>query len=137
MKLQYILAALLLFLSVSLSAQIGRGGVYDFSLTAGDTLTNTDAVTYTVSRELQDDYDFTWQLQAENISGTTAVTAILQERLIPGGEWVPRDTVTFDDTGSAFSTGVNLGLEQRWAITTSNTGVTVTKARVWYRRRNN
>ena len=138
MKLQYILAAVFaLLLATSVSAQIGRGGVYDFSLTAGDTLTNTDVVTYTVSRELQDDYDFTWQLQAENISGTTAVTAVLEERLIPSGQWVPRDTITFDDTGAAFSTGVNLGLEQRFSIATSNTGVTVTKARVWYRKRNN
>jgi hypothetical protein len=137
MKLQHILAAFALLLATSVSAQIGRGGVYDFSLTAGDTLTNADTLLYTVSRELQDDYDFTWQLQAENISGTTAVTATLEERLISGGQWVTRDTVTFDASGAAFSTGVNLGLEQRWNIITSNTGVTVVKARVWYRRRNN
>jgi len=137
MKLRYIFSILALVLAVSAQAQIGKGGVYDFGITTPDTLTNADTVLYTVTRELQDDYDFVWQLQAENISGTTAVTATLEERLIPGGQWVTRDTVTFDATGAQFSSGVNLGLEQRWNIITSGTGVTEVKARVWYRRRNN
>ena len=137
MKLRYILSILALALAVSAQAQIGKGGVYDFGISTPDTLTNADTLFYTVTRELQDDYDFVWQLQATNISGTTAVTATLEERLIPGGQWVTRDTVTFDATGAEFSSGVNLGLEQRWKILTSNTGVTEVKARVWYRRRNN
>jgi hypothetical protein len=126
------LALLAIFLlATPAEAQIGNGRLYSFDL---DTLTNADTITLDFPWALNDDYDFTIEVTATNISGTTAFTATLQESL-SGAGYADTDTLTFTASGTQFSTGVNTGRYHRVYLLSSGTHATSVKVWMWYRKK--
>lgn len=114
------------------NAQIGNGRLYSWDV---DTLTNADTLTMTFFKDLEDEYNFTWQVSCDSISGTTSVTAYVQERFGQDGQWVNVDTLSFTAGGSVFSTGSNKATQQRLYVLSDGTQSSGLKATVWYRRK--
>lgn len=112
-------------------AQIGNGRLYSFDV---DTLTNADTLTFNFPWTLSDDYDYTIEVTCTNLSGTTAVTAKLQES-VGGSGYAVKDTVAFTATATEFLTGSNTGRYHRYYLTSSGTQSTQVKIWVWYRRK--
>lgn len=125
------LAMAFFLFSPAADAQIGNGKLYAFDL---DTLTNTETVSLDFPWALNDDYDFTIEVTATNISGTTAFTATLRESL-SGAGYADTDTLTFTGSGTQFSTGVNTGRYHRIYLSSSGTHSTSVKVWVWYRKK--
>lgn len=125
------LAMAMFLFATPAEAQIGNGRLYSFDL---DTLTNADTITLDFPWALNDDYDFTIEVAATNISGTTAFTAKLQESL-SGSSYAVTDTVAFTETATEFLTGVNTGRYHRVYLISSGTHATSVKVWAWYRKK--
>lgn len=134
------LLSLLLLLTLTVGCQQANGqqmrdGRFDsFEL---DTLTNADTITWDIAREMvdYDPYDYTWHVTGTNLTGTTAVSFIVQESLNPdGGDWVNVDTVAITDDYNNFISGTVTGARQRLYLLSSGTHTTSVKAWVRYRK---
>lgn len=112
-------------------AQIGQGRLYTFDL---DTLTNADTITLDFPWAMNTDYDFTIEVAATNLSGTTAFTAKLQES-VGGTNYATTDTIAFTDTATEFFTGTNTGRYHRYYLISSGTHTTSVKVYAWYRKK--
>lgn len=135
------LLSLVLLLMVTIGCQTGvaqqmRDGRFDsFAL---DTLTDVETKTWDMAREMidYDPYDYTWHVTATNLTGTTAVSFIVQESLNPdGGDWVNVDTVAITDDYNNFISGTVTGARQRLQLVSSGTHTTSVKAWVRYRKK--
>lgn len=122
----------LLAFALTATAQIGTGRLNNL---ATDTLTNADTLSVGLVQSLDDEYTYTWQVTATNLSDTTNVTAYVQERMSEDHAWYNRDTISFSDTGTTIVTGNTLGRFQRLILYSANTGATQTNISYWYRRR--
>lgn len=122
----------LLAILMPATAQIGAGRLNHYDV---DTLTNADTLALGLVKALEDEYTYTWQVSATNLSDTTNVTGYVQERMSDDHAWVNRDTISFSDTGSTLVTGNTQGLYQRLVLYSANTGATSVEVSYWYRRR--
>lgn len=129
---------LLLFFTFGLQtqadAQIRSGRVIDFTL---DTLTNADTLVLNPNQALSatSDYDYVWQFNATNLTGTSTGTCVIKESLLGTGFFINVDTFTISGTTAGFETGVTVGRYQKCECITSGTGTTQLKAIAAYRRK--
>lgn len=133
-KVTAMLLVLLLAFAPQADAQIGKGRLYTFGL---DTLTNADTIYLTFPRTVNDmdTYNFVWQVNLTNLSGTTAASAVVQESLFDDVDaWVNMDTVAFSGTSTKLATGTLQGVRQRLRIISTGTQSTRLQAVVRYRR---
>lgn len=122
----------MLAFALTATAQIGPGRLNTLDT---DTLTNADTLSVGLVQSLDEQYRYTWQVSATNLSDTTNVTAYVQERLSADQPWFNRDTISFSDTGTTIVSGNTLGRFQRLILYSANTGQTEMKITYWYERR--
>lgn len=125
---------LLLFsFSFQTDAQIRSGRIYEFNL---DTLTNTDTTYFNISKQINDlqEYEYTYQMVGTNISGTTAITAYIQESMF-SGDWVNVDTISITGNYNNFIEGQLKGFYQRIIFLSSGAHATAIKGKVRVRRK--
>lgn len=128
----YLSFLFLFFVGAVAQAQIGGGRFYTFPV---DTLDDTATLNFQYDKDLEDDYLFSWQITATELSGDTDITCYLQERMSSLHTWVNRDTMTFDTTESFIITGTNLAPQQRCSCTGTGTHSTKLQTTPWWRRK--
>lgn len=94
-----------------------------------DTLTNTESVTFTLSRNLEDQFDYTLNVYDTELSGTATMLAIVEQTACATcTDWVSTDTVTIAATGNY---AIQLSGDNFWGYRTrvrfSQTGTGVHK----------
>jgi hypothetical protein len=115
-------------------AQIRTGEIFDFTL---DTMTNADTLVLDPNEALgaRDDYDYVWQFNAVNLTGTSTGTCLIKESLLGTGFFITRDTFTISGSSAGFETGITVGRYQKCECITSGTGTTQLKVIAAFRRK--
>lgn len=89
-----------------------------------DTLTNTDTSTFVFDRYLYTQGDFTWQIVADSLSGSTAATCKIQGTYYPGSTvWSDIATITVNgvQTNTTNTTTLFNGIQTRMRCTSGGT----------------
>lgn len=133
---------ILIFLGLVLGFVVGISNVAEAQVrplyTLGpDTLTNTDTVYLTVPRTLVDRggvFDISYQIEAEQLSGTTNITAFEQvSNQYTGGNWISTgDTVDVDGTANVLLNDKGFQ-HSRHRLMLIGTGTQSTKLDTWIR----